>query len=186
MRDITTGGGEVELLNAGEPTRTTGGELLARLRREPFVATATYTHLRSTELNVETGARRDVPLTPRHAVGLVGVWEEHETGRAGFEVYYTGRQALDANPYRAESQPYVVLGFLAERRIGSLRVFVNAENLLDARQTRYDPLLLPRRGRGGRWTTDAWAPLEGRVINAGVRMNLGARATEHEVTEARQ
>ena len=45
----------------------------------------------------------------------------------------------------------------------------NAENLLDVRQTSYDPLILPARSPEGRWTTDAWAPLEGRVFNAGVR-----------------
>jgi iron complex outermembrane receptor protein len=51
-------------------------------------------------------------------------------------------------------------------------VFVNFENLGDVRQTRYDPLLLPSEGRGGRWTTDAWAPLEGRTINGGVRVDF--------------
>jgi iron complex outermembrane receptor protein len=48
-------------------------------------------------------------------------------------------------------------------------MFLNAENLLDTRQTRYDPIVLPARSTEGRWTTDVWAPLEGRVFNAGVR-----------------
>jgi iron complex outermembrane receptor protein len=90
----------------------------------------------------------------------------------GVEVYFTGRQELDDNPYRTESEPDVVLGLLAERRIGRARVFVNAENLADARQTRWQPLVLPGRSAELRWTTDAWAPLEGRVINAGVRLDL--------------
>jgi outer membrane receptor for ferrienterochelin and colicins len=51
-------------------------------------------------------------------------------------------------------------------------VFLNAENLLDARQTRWDPLLLPARAPEGRWTTDVWAPLEGRTFNAGVRLEF--------------
>jgi hypothetical protein len=29
------------------------------------------------------------------------------------------------------------------------------------------------RGEGGRWTTDAWAPLDGRVINGGFRLDVG-------------
>ena len=33
--------------------------------------------------------------------------------------------------------------------------------------------ILRTRGLDGRWTTDAWAPLEGRVINGGVRIDLG-------------
>jgi iron complex outermembrane receptor protein len=88
------------------------------------------------------------------------------------EVYYTGRQALDDNPYRAESRPYVVLGLLVERRVGRARLFLNAENLGDVRQTRWDPLLLPSRSAEGRWTTDAWAPLEGRTLNGGIRLDL--------------
>ncbi|HLM66912.1 MAG TPA: hypothetical protein VK358_05250, partial [Longimicrobium sp.] len=92
--------------------------------------------------------------------------------RIGVEVYFTGRQSLDDNTYRTESRPYVVLGLLAERRIGRARVFINAENLADARQTRWQPLVLPARSPELRWTTDAWAPLEGRVINAGVRLDL--------------
>ena len=40
-------------------------------------------------------------------------------------------------------------------------VFLNAENLLDVRLTDYQPLVRPQAGPGGRWTVDAWAPLEG-------------------------
>jgi iron complex outermembrane receptor protein len=87
-------------------------------------------------------------------------------------VYYTGRQRLEANPYRDESQPYVVLGLLVERRAGRARLFLNAENLTGVRQTRWDSLLRPRSGPDGRWTVDAWAPLDGRVLNGGVRFDF--------------
>jgi outer membrane receptor for ferrienterochelin and colicins len=167
------GDGRVELFNAAEPTRTWGTDLLARFHEEPFHLVATYTYTRSTELDPAGGARRVVPLTPRHAAGAVGMWEaEEEAGRVGVELYYTGRQPLEDNPYRPESRPYLILGVLVERRVGSARVFLNAENLLDARQTRWDPLLLPARSPEGRWTTDAWAPLEGRTLNAGVRLEF--------------
>ena len=78
----------------------------------------------------------------------------------------------DGDAYRDRSRPYLILGLLAERHLGPARVFINLENLLDVRQTRYDPLVLPARSAEGRWTTDVWAPLEGRVINAGVRLTL--------------
>ena len=167
-----TGSGTLELFNAASAVRTYGTDLLGRLHREPFHVTATYTYTRSTEPDPESGTRRAVPLTPRHAAGLVGMWEAEGEGRVGVEVYHTGRQALDDNPYRETSRPYVILGFLVERRFGRARVFLNAENLLDARQTRFDPLLLPARTPEGRWTTDAWAPLDGRTFNAGVRLDL--------------
>lgn len=162
-------GSSLRLVNAEGPTRTWGGELLARWHAEPFHVTATYTHLRSTESHSEEPGRREVPLTPRHAAGIVGMWEAEGQGRVGLELYYTGSQEMEENPYRAASRPYFLTGLLVERRFGNARFFVNAENLLDTRQTAYDPLVLPARSPEGRWTTDAWAPLEGRVFNAGVR-----------------
>ena len=57
---------------------------------------------------------------------------------------------------------------LVEHRIGDVRLFLNAENLLDTRQTGFDPLVRPARTPAGRWITDVWAPLEGRAFNGGV------------------
>jgi outer membrane receptor for ferrienterochelin and colicins len=161
----------VELVNVDDPTRTAGAELLMRWNPVPFHVTGSYTFVRSTEQDPESGLRRNAPLTPRHQSGIVAMWEKEEEARIGVEVYYTGAQSLDDNPYRDESKPYVHVGILAERRFGQARVFVNAENLLGYRQTRYDPLVLPARGLGGRWTTDVWGPLEGRVANIGVRLD---------------
>ena len=115
----------------------------------------------------EAGGLVDAALTPRHSAGLVGMWESEDAGRVGLEVYYTGEQRLEVNPYRSVSRPYVIVGLLGERRFGRWRLFVNAENLTDVRQTRWDSLLRPSRGVDGRWTVDAWAPLDGRVINGG-------------------
>ena len=64
----------------------------------------------------------------------------------------------------------MLFGGLVERRIGRLRVFLNVENLADVRQTKDAPLVLPRRRADGRWTVDAWAPLDGRTWNGGVRV----------------
>jgi iron complex outermembrane receptor protein len=164
--------GRFSLANAAGPTRTWGAELLARYRREPWHLTVSYTWTRSTESDPDAdvpGLRREVALTPRHSLGVVGMWEEEGRSRVGLELYYTGRQVLDDNPYRATSRSYVVMGLLAERRVGPARLFVNFENFLNVRQTKHDPLVLPARAPDGRWTTDAWAPLEGRVINGGAR-----------------
>ena len=100
------------------------------------------------------------------------MWEKEKVGRIGIESYYTGHQRLEANPYRTESKAYVLFGFLAEHTFGPFRLFVNMENLTNVRQTRWDPLLRPDRGIDGRWTVDAWAPLDGRVINGGIRLKF--------------
>ena len=62
---------------------------------------------------------------------------------------------------------------MGERRVHKhARLFLNLENLTNIRQTRWDSLLRSNRGSDGRWTVDGWAPLDGRVINGGVRFNF--------------
>jgi outer membrane receptor for ferrienterochelin and colicins len=166
------GEGRFRLENARGPVRAWGAEALVRWEADPFHLTGTYVLTRATEEAGGGGGRREVPLTPRHTAGAVVAWEDGDRGRVGVELYYTGRQALEKNPYRSSSPGYVVFGFLVERRVGPVRLFLNAENLLDARQTRWDPLVLPDRSPEGRWTTDVWGPLEGRVLNGGIRLEL--------------
>jgi outer membrane receptor for ferrienterochelin and colicins len=166
------GADRVQLINVDESTRTVGTDLLARVRWQSLAVTGTYTFIHSTELDAREGVRAEVPLTPRHGAGLVASWEQEGRGRVGVEWFYTGRQRLDDNPFRTRSTPYAYMGILGERRIGRVRLFVNAENLTDVRQTKYDPLVRPTPGLGGRWTVDAWAPLDGRTINGGVRVEF--------------
>lgn len=158
------------LRNLNDDTTNVGLELLGTLRRPPFAVTATYTYVRARE--TVDGIHEDVPLTPRHSGGLVGMWEVEDVGRVGLEWYYTGEQALEENPYRSISESYMVVGVLAERQFGRVRLFINGENLTGVRQTRWDPLLRPTRAVDGRWTVDAWAPLEGRNINGGLRVRF--------------
>jgi outer membrane receptor for ferrienterochelin and colicins len=158
------------LTNLTEPTSNTGLEFLGTVRLAPLSVTTTYTYVRARE--VDRQGERDVPLTPRHSAGVVGMWEREDVGRVGVEWYYTGVQRLEENPYRERSEPYSVIGLLAERQIGRFRLFINGENLGGVRQTRWDPIIRPTRAGDGRWTVDAWEPLEGRNINGGIRLRF--------------
>ena len=146
--------GSVEFLNAPENTRTTGTELLVRYRREGFVVLATHAWTRSNEFDANENLRRAVPLTPANAASMNAMWEGDDWGRFGIEMYFVGKQELDENPYRSTGRPHLLLGAMAERRFRGLRLFINAENLLDIRQTKYDPWSCRRHGLmdAGRWT----------------------------------
>jgi outer membrane receptor for ferrienterochelin and colicins len=157
----------VEIVNLDGTSRTRGTELIAHYRREGDIdVIATHMFLLSSEPH--EGGRRDVALNPRHSATF-DVLKQIGPARIGFEVFYTGRQVLDDNPYRVTGSTQVLFGGLVDWAIGRSRIYVNIENLGDVRQTRKDPLVKPQRGADGRWTVDAWAPLEGRTLNAGVR-----------------
>ena len=170
---VDAGPGRVRLINTPGQTRTHGAEALLRYRLGEITVTGNYVFVHSSEPDPDAPGRREIPLTPKHTAGLVAVWEREDVGRIGFEAYYTGRQSLDDNPYRTRSKPFVQLGLMAERRFETWSAFVNLENLLDVRQTRTDPLLRRARANDGRWTVDAWAPTDGFVANAGIKVKFG-------------
>ena len=157
---------------ANQPFASTnvGAEFLATWRREPVSLTAVYDFIHAREY--EDTAFADVPLTPRHAVTVLAGLEDEDVGRFVLEWFYTGRQRLEANPFRNTSVPYQSFGLLAERVIGKVRLFINGEDLTNVRQTQFDPVIRPTRGVDGRWTVDAWAPLDGRNINGGIRVKF--------------
>lgn len=161
------------LVNAAGPTRTSGFEGYAFYDREPIIVTANYSYLDATEVAPGSGVRRDVPLTPRHSAGLDVAWEEDESGtRAGIEIFYTGRQALEHDPYRRTSAPFATVGILVSQRVGRALLYLNGDNLTGIRQTRDEPVRLPHPSPDGRLVVDSWAPAEGRVLNGGVQLRF--------------
>ena len=116
-------------------------------------------------VNLETGSQLD-------GQALI-YWRQAPGVRDTAEMLATNRPTVR---YRSASdtaaEPYVIVGVLAERQFGRIRLFVNGENLTNVRQTRWQPLIRPDRAPDGRWTVDAWAPLEGRNINGGVRLRF--------------
>jgi iron complex outermembrane receptor protein len=169
VRDAATAVPRVEMVNMEGYLVIQGAEFLARWVGDPFRLTTTYTFVRGSERYGTFTLDYRMPLAPRHQAGVVASYEREGVLRAGLEVYYTGTQYLHNDSYRSKSKDYFYIGALAERAFGAAKLFVNAENLLDVRQTDWDPLVRPFMGDGGRWTNNVWAPLDGFVVNAGVR-----------------
>jgi outer membrane receptor for ferrienterochelin and colicins len=163
----------VRLVNAAGETEISGAELLLRYRWRDIKFTGSYLYTDATKENNSNVNRVALALTPQHSAGLVVMWEEHGSHLLGFEAYYTGTQQLENNPYRDRSQPYWHLGLLGQITIGQVSFFVNAENLLNVRQTKEDSLVLPEQAPSGRWTTDIWSRNDGFTVNAGLRFKFG-------------
>ncbi len=163
----------VRLLNAAGKSRIYGSEILLRYKWQDYKLTASYLYLDATEFDATSLSRQRIELTPQHSAGFVAMKEQHGKFRIGFEAYYTGIQRLNGNPFRTESLPYWHLGLMGEITRGRFSWFINAENLLDIRQTKEDSLVLPIRSPDGQWTTNIWSRNDGFIVNAGVRIRLG-------------
>ncbi len=176
--ELASGPYALELLNAPSPTRTRGVDLFAVYTADPVSVTAFYSVLEAREFSFDrAGAGRTplqpVPLNPSHRAGLDVALDIDETGtRVAVEAYYTGKQFVQDDPFRSVTRPYTTVELLATQTVGHVQLFASAENVTDGLQTRFDPLLLPRQSRTGRWTTEVWAPLDGRVVRAGLRTSF--------------
>lgn len=173
--ELASGPYALDLLNAPSPTRTRGLDIFAVYTADPVSVTAFYSILHAREFSfdrVSAGSTplQPVPLNPSHRAGLDVALDLDESGpRVAVEVYYTGKQFVQDDPYRSTTRPYTTIELLATQTVGPVQFFANAENVSNVLQTHFDPLLLPAQIRTGRWTTDVWAPIEGRVVRIGLR-----------------
>jgi len=167
----TAGADKIELINAPGPRRAPGAEVLIHYVAGPLQMIGSWSYIDATQATPD-GSREQAPLVPRHSAELGGILESETRGRIGLEISYTGTQGLEDDPYRTLSKPYIELNALAEVRFSGFSIFLNALNLTGTRQTNYDPLLRPTRGRAGDPITDVWAPLDGRTFNIGIRTGL--------------
>ncbi len=159
------------LRSADGPTLSRGAELSTKFNYEDFHVSLGYTYLHATrELR---GVVEEIPLNPRHSFGGVLMWESEEAeAKVGFEAYWTGLQRLEDHPLRDRSPSYWITGLMAEKGFGPVRLFINFENFLDTRQTRFDPVVIGDPDLGRVRALPVYAPLEGRVINGGIRYVL--------------
>ncbi|MGE3578922.1 MAG: TonB-dependent receptor [Vicinamibacterales bacterium] len=163
--------GVLEIINAPGAFRVHGTEAIARLHQGEMDLIATHVWTRGTE-SAPGGGRQEAALTPRHSVMVDWLFDFQGLGRLGLEAFLTGSQRLENSPYLRRSPAYVLFGIIGEVRVGRARVFVNGENLTGRRLTSFERLVRPTQAAGGRWTVDVWGPLEGRVVNAGLRFGL--------------
>ncbi|MVM30804.1 TonB-dependent receptor plug domain-containing protein [Spirosoma sp. HMF4905] len=113
-----------------------------------------------------------IPLTAKHRLYFTTLYETDRL-KTGFEAFYSGTQQRTNG---TTTPAYWTLGYMIERKWsfgqhtkGS--IFINFENFLDVRQSRFEPLV------SGTVTqpifvTDIYAPTDGRIINGGIKLKL--------------
>lgn len=106
-------------------------------------------------------------LTPRHRINSVLLYEVEEKWKVGLEAYYFDRQRLSDG---AVGRSYWITGFMVEKLWEKLSLYINFENFLDARQTKFDSIYTG--SIANPVFRDIYAPLDGFVVNGGVKLRL--------------
>lgn len=157
--------GDFQLVNLHGHMDTKGTETNLKLDYGNFKLFIGYTFT-DTKIHQANTLRRN-PLTPRHRLNNVLMYEEEEKWKIGLEGYYFGSQVLGDG---TNGKEYWILGFMLEHIWEQFSLFLNFENFTDSRQTRFDTIY------SGTLTDpvfrDIYAPVDGFVINGGIKLNL--------------
>jgi hypothetical protein len=168
-----------QLVNGDEPLVTQGIDVYARYRLQPLRFTASYSYIDAmrpeiagfvgADFEVDTTLRRAVPYNPRHSASIEATYEREQDRILGVDVHFVGRQVLADSTFGV-SQPYVTVDARFEKHVRRAIVFANVKDLTGVYQLQLGPVLRRSSGAAGQWADNAWAPLAGRVINAGIRV----------------
>lgn len=153
-----------------------------------FVNSPGYIHTKGTETNIkigyddlklflgytytdarlnQNGTTVESPLTPKHRINSILMYEIEDKWKVGLEAYYFSPQKLNNG---TTGEGYFITGFMAEKIWERFSLYINFENFLDTRQTRFGSIYT------GTITNpvfkDIYAPLDGFVINGGIKFKL--------------
>jgi iron complex outermembrane receptor protein len=157
--------GSLQFQNIEGHTDTKGAETNVKIGYDDFKLFLGYTFTDAVVSN--NGYHYQNPLTPKHRINAVLMYEMEDKWRAGLEAYYNSRQRLNDGSY---GRDYWVFGAMAEKIWEHISIFVNFENFTDTRQTRFGNIYT------GTITAptfkDIYAPLDGFVANAGIKLRF--------------
>lgn len=160
-----TAGGKLEFNNAEGHIDTKGMETNLRFLYGDFKLFVGYTY---TDANTHfTNKTAPLPLTAKHRLNNVLMYEVEEKWKLGLEGYYFSKQQLTDG---GTGKPYWIVGFMAEKLWEHFSVFINFENFTNTRQTRFDTIYTG--SIDNPVFRDIYAPVEGFVINGGLKIKL--------------
>ncbi len=114
------------------------------------------------------GDKNTFPLVAKNRLNNVLMYEKHGNFWIGLEAYYFSPQQLNDG---TTGQSYWITGLMTEKTIGDhFSVFLNFENFLDTRQTAFDTIYTG--SIDNPQFRDIYAPVDGFVINGGVKIKL--------------
>ena len=158
-------GGSMQFQNSTGYIDTKGMETNLRLTYGDFKLFVGYTF---TDARTHfTGNQEWLPLTARHRLNNVLMYEREEKLKIGLEAYYFSRQPLNDGSF---GKDYWITGLMAEKLWEKFSLFLNLENFTNTRQSRFD--IIYDGTIANPVFRDIYAPVEGFVVNGGVKIRL--------------
>ena len=160
-----TAGNIFAFKNANGSLDTKGMETNVRLTYADFKLFIGYTYT-----NANTyfdNAKQSLPLTARHRLNNVLMYEIEDKLKLGLEAYYFSKQLLSDGSF---GKSYWITGFMAEKLWEKYSVFINFENFTDTRQSKFDKVFTGT--LQDPVFRDIYAPVDGFVINGGIKIRL--------------
>jgi iron complex outermembrane receptor protein len=158
------GNGQMAFENAAGHIDTRGMETNIKFTYDDFKLFIGYTY---TDANTHFNTRQWLPLTARHRLNNVLMYEIENKWKIGLEAYYYSRQQLNDGTL---GKPYWITGLMAEKLWEHVSLFINFENFTDTRQTRFDTIYTGTIDNPV--FRDIYAPLDGFVVNGGIKIKL--------------
>ena len=113
------------------------------------------------------GIETNFPLVAQHRLNNVLMYEIEEKLKVGLEAYYFSPQKLNDG---TTGQDYWIAGLMVEKLWERFSVFINFENFLNTRQTRFDTIYTGSISNPK--FRDIYAPVDGFVVNGGLKIKL--------------
>jgi len=152
-------------VNANGFISTIGMETNLRLSYDDFKLFVGYTYA---DVNTQfNNIKNWFPLTSRHRVNNVLMYEKEGNFKIGAEAYFFSPQQLSDG---AMGKSYWIFGLMAEKIWNKFSLFINFENFTDTRQTRFDTINTG--SVNNPLFRDIYAPVDGFVVNGGLKIRL--------------
>jgi iron complex outermembrane receptor protein len=162
---LVNNGSTLTFGNSSGHLDTKGMETNVRLTYSDFKLFLGYTY---TDANTYfNDAKEWLPLTARHRLNNVLMYEIEEKLKLGLEAYYYSRQQLSDGTM---GKAYWITGFMAEKLREHFSIFINFENFTNTRQTRFGSIYTGNINNPV--FKDIYAPLDGFVVNGGIKIRL--------------
>ncbi|MES2646308.1 MAG: TonB-dependent receptor [Bacteroidota bacterium] len=159
------GSGMGAFINANGFIDTKGLETNLRFTYKDFKLFIGYTYA---DVNSHFNQLKEwFPLTAKHRLNNVLMYELEEKWKIGFEAYYFSPQKLSDG---ATGRDYWINGLMIEKLWQRFSVFINFENIFDTRQTKFDTIYTGTIDNPV--FRDIYAPVDGFLVNGGIKIRL--------------